>query len=228
MIFDKKILDSMQESIQVWDKDGRKLFCNNKASKLYELKDDEIETISDVLTKWDFFDDEDNYLSIEKLPAFRVIQTKEAVNDMVFKMVSTDSTKWIKASISPICDETGSVECIVTTCLDITHLKTQELKYKTIANYDPLTKLPNRLLLADRLELAIAHAKRNKTSIAVCMIDLDGFKALNDTLGHDAGDLLLVEVAKRMKETIRDDDTVARLGGDEFVVILTDLTKNED
>lgn len=162
------------------------------------------------------------------LPAFKVIKTKEAQNDIVLKMVSKQDTKWIKASISPICDTKGCVECIVTSCLDITHLKKEELKYKIIANYDPLTKLPNRLLLADRLELAISHAKRNKTNIAVCMIDLDGFKALNDTLGHDAGDLLLIEVAKRMKETLRDDDTVARLGGDEFVVILTNLAKNED
>lgn len=228
MTFDKQILDSIQESIQVWDSNGKKLFCNNKASILYELKDNEIQTIQDVLSKWDFFDVEDRHLSLEMLPAFQVIHSKKAINDIVLKMVSKEDTKWIKTSISPICDSNGDIEYIVTTCLDITHLKSQELKYKTIANYDPLTKLPNRLLLADRLELALSHAKRTKTNIAVCMIDLDGFKALNDTLGHEAGDLLLIEVAKRMKEALRDDDTVARLGGDEFVVIITDLAKSED
>lgn len=228
MYFNKQILNSIQESVQVWDKNGTKLFCNDKASKLYELADNEIQTIQDVLHKWDFFDGEDRHLSIEMLPAFQVIQSKQTINDTILKMVSKKDTKWIKTSVTPIFQSNGDIECIVTTCLDITHLKNKELKYKNIANYDALTKLPNRLLLSDRLNLAVVHAQRNKTHIAVCMIDLDGFKGANDIYGHQAGDTLLVEVSKRMKEAVRSDDTVARLGGDEFVVVLTDLVKSED
>ena len=228
MHFDQNMFDSLQESVQVWNKEGKKLFCNNKTSKLYELEDKKIETIEDILNKWDFFDSDNSYLSLEMLPAYKVLQSKQSINNVVLKIVSKDTTKWIKTSITPLLDKNDAIEYIITTCLDITYLKNEELKYKKIANYDTLTNLPNRLLLADRLHLAVAHASRNKTNVAVCMIDLDGFKALNDTYGHKAGDMVLVEVSKRMKEVVRSDDTVARLGGDEFVVILTDLIHSED
>lgn len=225
---DKKVLDSIQESVQAWDAFGRKLFSNNKASLLYELEDKKIQTIEDILHKWSFFDQNDKPIEPEELPAHKVIKSKQPINDTVLKMVGKDVVKWIKASVNPILNDNGDVHIIITTCLDITHLKLEELKYKNIANYDLLTKLPNRLLLSDRLELAIANSNRSKTSVAICMIDIDGFKALNDTFGHDAGDALLVEISRRMKDVLRDNDTVARLGGDEFVVILTNLSKSDD
>jgi diguanylate cyclase (GGDEF)-like protein len=92
-----------------------------------------------------------------------------------------------------------------------------------LANHDPLTGLPNRFQLFERLVLAIAFARRNREHVVVMFIDLDGFKLVNDTLGHEAGDLLLKEVAQRLRSAVRDSDIVARLGGDEFVVVLTDL-----
>lgn len=97
-----------------------------------------------------------------------------------------------------------------------------------LANYDALTKLPNRTLLADRLEIACSYAERDQTCVAVCMIDLDGFKQVNDTYGHDVGDSVLIEAAQRMKRISRKHDTVARLGGDEFVLILTKLSQCEE
>ena len=96
------------------------------------------------------------------------------------------------------------------------------------AQHDPLTGLPNRSLLRDRLEQATARAKRERTPFAVLMIDLDNFKAVNDTLGHDVGDLMLVEVARRLRECIRERDTIARLGGDEFIAVLEELGAAED
>ncbi|MBN2895638.1 MAG: bacteriohemerythrin [Campylobacterales bacterium] len=97
-----------------------------------------------------------------------------------------------------------------------------------LANYDALTKLPNRTLLADRLEIACSYAQRDNTCVAVCMIDLDGFKQVNDTYGHNVGDAVLIEAAQRMKRISRKHDTVARLGGDEFVLILTKLSQCEE
>ena len=88
------------------------------------------------------------------------------------------------------------------------------------AHYDELTKLPNRVLFADRFSQAVAHSKRTKTMLAVCFLDLDNFKPVNDTYGHDVGDLLLIEVARRLKDTIREQDTVSRQGGDEFTILL--------
>ena len=97
-----------------------------------------------------------------------------------------------------------------------------------VANHDSLTGLPNRLLLHDRLGQAIASSNRNKTHFALCFIDLDGFKPVNDNYGHDTGDFVLKEVGERLTACVRENDTVARLGGDEFVVILVDIDANAD
>jgi len=98
----------------------------------------------------------------------------------------------------------------------------------SLALHDALTGLPNRRLLMDRLSLAIAHARRNKGTMAVMYLDLDGFKQVNDTLGHDAGDLLLNMVAARLLAAVRQEDTVARLGGDEFMIALWELGRADD
>ncbi|WP_166838875.1 EAL domain-containing protein [Rheinheimera pleomorphica] len=103
---------------------------------------------------------------------------------------------------------------------DITAQKHAEDELRYLANYDALTGLPNRALLMDRIYHGIDQAKRDKRSLALCFIDLDKFKQINDSLGHDIGDLLLKEVARRLTLTLRESDTVARLGGDEFVVLL--------
>ena len=96
------------------------------------------------------------------------------------------------------------------------------------AFHDPLTQLPNRHLLRDRLNQAIALAARSRKQVAVCYLDLDGFKAVNDQYGHDAGDTLLCEIAKRLTLALRQHDTVARIGGDEFVLLITELHGPED
>ena len=99
---------------------------------------------------------------------------------------------------------------------------------ESLALHDPLTGLPNRRLLMDRLSLAIAHAHRNQSAMAVMYLDLDGFKLINDTLGHDAGDTLLQMVADRLVAAVRQEDTVSRLGGDEFVIGLSELSHADD
>ncbi len=104
-------------------------------------------------------------------------------------------------------------------------LEREELRQRLahIAHYDTLTQLPNRALLADRMKQAMTQAERRGQQLAVAFLDLDGFKAVNDTHGHEAGDFLLVTVAERMREALRDGDTLARLGGDEFVAVLLDV-----
>lgn len=97
-------------------------------------------------------------------------------------------------------------------------------KLKELAHYDLLTGLPNRTLLFDRLDQALKNAKRNNMKVAVLMIDLDGFKCINDRMGHDTGDEVLKEIAQRLKHNLRDSDTVARFGGDEFITILSNLS----
>jgi diguanylate cyclase (GGDEF)-like protein/PAS domain S-box-containing protein len=115
----------------------------------------------------------------------------------------------------------------VTLYLDITERKQLETGIRQLAFYDPLTHLPNRRLLGDRLTQALADSKRSGDYGAVMFLDLDNFKALNDTHGHKAGDMLLIEAAHRLKNCVREVDTVARLGGDEFVVMVGDLDRGK-
>ncbi len=127
-------------------------------------------------------------------------------------------------SISALRDELGNIRHYIGMFSDITQSKQQQHKLEMLAHYDALTHLPNRMLLADRFNQAIARCKRDSDSLlAVCYLDLDGFKQVNDALGHDAGDRLLVQVAERIKSVLREEDTVSRLGGDEFALLLGDI-----
>ena len=106
---------------------------------------------------------------------------------------------------------------------DVTESKMQQQQLERMAHYDALTGIPNRVLLADRLQQAIAHARRNRSELALIYLDIDGFKEVNDTHGHETGDRLLVSIAHRLRNILRESDTLARLGGDEFVAVLSDL-----
>lgn len=130
-------------------------------------------------------------------------------------------------SISSVKDSNGTVTNYVATFSDITLNKAAEDEIKNLAFFDPLTLLPNRRLLLDRLRQALTLSARSGHEGALLFIDLDNFKTLNDTLGHDFGDLLLQQVADRLTTCVRKGDTVARLGGDEFVVILEELSRTE-
>ena len=124
--------------------------------------------------------------------------------------------------------EIGGDPCVIANAHDITERKRHTERMERIAQHDPLTGLPNRLLLGDRLHQAIAQSRRENSRIAVCYLDLDGFKEVNDRLGHQAGDQVLIEVAARMTGSVRGGDTVARLGGDEFVILLAGLGNDEE
>lgn len=123
-------------------------------------------------------------------------------------------------------DEEGNVLGVFAAARDITDIKHMQEEMRQLAFYDPLTRLANRRLLIDRMSQAVAASKRSRLYGAVMFLDLDNFKPLNDTHGHGVGDLLLMEVAKRLKDCTRATDTVARIGGDEFVVMLTKLDKD--
>lgn len=131
-------------------------------------------------------------------------------------------------SISYVYDEIGNIKRHIAIFGDVTEKKRAQEKIYYQANYDPLTDLPNRQLFQDRLHLAVASAKRNNTQLALLFIDLDRFKEVNDSAGHEAGDRLLMQVATRLKQCVRESDTLARLGGDEFTVILNNLSSNYD
>ncbi|MDD1621073.1 MAG: EAL domain-containing protein [Methylococcaceae bacterium] len=126
-------------------------------------------------------------------------------------------------TISALRDEAGKIINYIGLFSDITESKQQHQALELLAHYDPLTELPNRALFADRFAQAMAHSKRSESLLAICYLDLDGFKQVNDSFGHEIGDLLLIEVAKRIKANLREGDTVCRLGGDEFALLFENL-----
>jgi diguanylate cyclase (GGDEF)-like protein/PAS domain S-box-containing protein len=133
------------------------------------------------------------------------------------------SLHWIEVSENPIFNDKGSVIGVEGVMHDVTSIKEHQKELEYIAHYDPLTGLPNRLLLSDRLTYTIASAHRFNKKLAVIFLDLDGFKPVNDTYGHDVGDELLRRIAKELKTVLREEDTLARIGGDEFVGIITNF-----
>jgi len=125
--------------------------------------------------------------------------------------------------ISPIHQSNGHITHYVSIQDDITERKLAEQRLQHLVNYDALTGLPNRLQLEERVKFAISLAKRSSSTLALMFLDLDNFKDINDTLGHSFGDILLIELAKRLQLTLREEDTVSRLGGDEFILLLPDI-----
>ncbi len=130
-------------------------------------------------------------------------------------------------TISAVRDAHNNILQYVALFSDITAIKEHEKELERTAHYDALTGLPNRVLLADRLHQGMAQALRRGQRLAVAYLDLDGFKAVNDQYGHEAGDQLLMSLAERMKQALREGDTLARLGGDEFVAVMLDLADSE-
>ena len=131
-------------------------------------------------------------------------------------------------NVTAVYDTQGAIQNYVALCTDITQMKEYQRQLEHVAHYDPLTGLPNRVLFADRLRQAMAQSLRRNLSLAVLYLDLDGFKPVNDHYGHDTGDRLLVAIAQRLKEVLRDGDTISRFGGDEFVAVLIDLDDGND
>jgi diguanylate cyclase (GGDEF)-like protein len=152
------------------------------------------------------------------------------VLDPLRTMTQTEWEQWSKSktgkryaariNVSVVRDGDGHVQQYAAIISDITQRKLDEEKILYQANYDQLTGLANRTLFLDRLNRLVVESRRAKTNVGLMFIDLDGFKAINDNLGHDAGDLLLKGTARRLEKCVRETDTVARLGGDEFTVIM--------
>jgi diguanylate cyclase (GGDEF)-like protein/PAS domain S-box-containing protein len=140
-----------------------------------------------------------------------------------------DGTYYYEAkTITPIKDARGDITHFISTGKDITEQMQAQERTQFLAHHDSLTELPNRALLLDRLKQALAHARWHRRLVAVLFLDLDRFKTINDSLGHDIGDALLREIAQRLRACVRERDTIARHGGDEFVILLDDVASDED
>lgn len=159
---------------------------------------------------------------------WQTIQRGETFNDIVINRKRDGSFYYEAKSITPLRSSSGEITHFVSTGRDITDQMQAQERLHFLAHHDSLTELPNRALLLDRLQQSLARARWHRRLVAVLFMDLDRFKTINDSLGHDAGDRLLQEVGARLRAAVRDGDTIARHGGDEFVVLLDDVAAEGD
>jgi len=160
-----------------------------------------------------------------QMATFRGIEVRDIEQDIVF---DDGSIRHLIGNAAPLRDASGKVYGAVGAFIDIIARRTMEEQIRRMAHFDSLTNLPNRILLMDRLDQALAISQRNHSKTSVIFMDLDHFKKINDSMGHHVGDMLLQQVAERIRGALREVDTVSRLGGDEFVMVLPELRHTED
>ncbi|APW35826.1 hypothetical protein RD110_00175 [Rhodoferax koreense] len=209
------LLDKAQDAIIVRGLNHRVLYWNKSAERLYGWTSEE--ALGQALADRTHMDPG----AFEQ--AHAELMASGEWSGEITQMRKDGSLLTVEARWTLVRDAAGSPVSVLAINTDITARKTAEREIQKLAFYDPLTQLPNRLLLMDRLQQALAASARSGRGGALLFIDLDNFKTLNDTLGHDQGDLLLQQVALRLTSCVRGADSVARLGGDEFVVMLEDL-----
>lgn len=158
----------------------------------------------------------------------RVMDTNEPIAGLIeSRQLADGALNWTLTTKLPVQDETGEVVALLGVTREINELKQAEMSLQHLATHDSLTSLPNRYLLMDRLNQALARAVRDGVTFGVLFMDIDDFKSINDSAGHEAGDRVLRAVAERLQGSVRASDTLARLGGDEFVVVLEQANRDE-
>ncbi|HXS77997.1 MAG TPA: EAL domain-containing protein [Terracidiphilus sp.] len=204
--------------------DGRPITVNRALAQIhgYDSTDELLAAVSNASAEL-FVNPDDMVTLVAGAAAGRTAQGAE-----VEVYTKTRARRWIRVNCQAVYGTDGKLKYVDGTTEDITDRKLAEERVETLAYYDPLTGLPNRSLLHDRLTQALARAQRTKTKVAALFIDLDRFKFINDSLGHTIGDLLLRKIADRLAKCVRKKDTVARIGGDEFVIVMGDVSATGD
>ena len=214
----RSILENIQEAYFEVDLAGNFTFFNDSLCRITGCSKEEL-----IGANYAQFSDKENSKIVFNT-FHKVYTTDQSTEGFDWSIVRKDNTKrFIEASVSIKKDSSGRPSGFKGVIRDITERKRIEQKLNYMATHDALTGLPNRIMFSQLLNQAIQTAKRNKKNLAVFFIDLDRFKIINDTLGHDAGDQLLQEIAKRFKDVLRSSDVVGRLGGDEFVILIEDF-----
>ncbi len=218
--YQASLLDKAQDAIIVRDLEHRIIYWNKSAERLYgwsqlQALGQSVETL--------LYDDPTQFRHAMQV----VLEHGEWTGEIVQRHRDGSAID-VKERWTLVKDEAGQGHSVLAINTDIRERKATERKIQRLAFYDALTGLPNRMLLMDRMDHALASAQRRQQGGALLFIDMDNFKTLNDTLGHDQGDLLLQQVAQRLNNCVRNVDTVARLGGDEFVVMLEELSPHPE
>jgi diguanylate cyclase (GGDEF)-like protein/PAS domain S-box-containing protein len=218
------LMETMVDSIYFKDRQGRLVRVSRKMARDLGFADPaELVGKTDV----ELFGQEFGQRTM--LDDSRVMEADEPLIGLTeSRQLESGQLNWTLTSKTPLHDGAGDVVGLVGITREINDLKHAEMALQDIATHDTLTGLPNRYLMFDRLNQLLIRAERFATGFAVLFIDLDGFKRINDSRGHDVGDLLLRAVAERLSQNVRAADTVARIGGDEFVILLEALRAGGD
>jgi diguanylate cyclase (GGDEF)-like protein/PAS domain S-box-containing protein len=209
------MLSSSPDLSYILDLDGSFLYINDAMCRLYPAENHEILGTTNYCIAMPSRIEVEAHIR-------HIVDTREKYRGEITFQQSSKRSCIFEYVYAPIFDKKGAVEAIVCASRDVSEKKSAEELIWQSANYDPLTKLVNRRLFREKLNQTIKHSRRSGNAFSLLFIDLDKFKAVNDTLGHDVGDQLLKKAAKRIKACLRDTDTISRLGGDEFTVILED------
>jgi diguanylate cyclase (GGDEF)-like protein/PAS domain S-box-containing protein len=222
-------LSALSEGVVIQGAKGEIKDANESATGILGLTIDQLKGLKSIDPRWQSVHEDGSPWPGETHPAMVTLQTGKAISNAIMGIHRPDgSLSWISINSAPIlAPDEDRPHSVVTSFVDITHAKKSATTINELVFYDHLTGLPNRTLLLDRLKQAMTTGSRSGSFGALLFIDLDNFKELNDTLGHEVGDLLLKQVAQRLTPCVREGDTVARLGGDEFVVILANLGMDE-
>lgn len=215
------ILVASPDPIYVLDLKGRFIYANKATANLFGLQPEAIIGKSN-------FDLGFSFASDFQRNQEKVISDQSSYRGKFVHTFASGHGERFEYLLAPVLDEHEKTEATVCIFRDVTDRALAEEKIWHSAHHDALTGLPNRRLFQDRLEQEVKHAKRSSLPLALLFLDLDGFKEVNDSLGHEAGDRVLCDVAERLAECVREDDTVARLGGDEFTVILAAARRRKD
>lgn len=218
------LLSSLGEGVYGVDKSGRCIFINPAALAMLEL--DEAAVIGhDQHALFHYRRPDDSPYPQAECPIHLTLMDGRR-RDVEESFLRGDRFFPVQLTVAPL-HQNGVITGAVVVFQDISERKEAERRFRQLAYYDTLTELPNRRLLLDRFDHAVAQAQRFQRALAILFLDLDRFKQINDTLGHEAGDLLLRQIAKRLVACVRAGDTVARTGGDEFVILLTEIARPE-
>lgn len=215
-------LDSFSGSIFVWDLVNEEMYFSKGMEQLLGFSEKYFNQTPFI---WKNLIHKDDIYTLQK-DKRRLLSGKSS--QVEFRIHHPEhGEKWIMKTATPIKDENGQVCMINGQMFDITERKKLENKLKHMAYFDDLTDLPNRKLLDRHISKALAHCKRHHHTLSIMFIDLDDFKQVNDTLGHEAGDKLLKEVVARLNQCLREEDLIARIGGDEFIAVLEEASKQQ-